>query len=168
MRLWYFFVLRNLIFQMRMCIHLMGLDVWFLVGPFVYFRSLCVRTVKALARLRGCAGSPEPSLVAFVISTIISWASSFHVVKSWPKSLLYELFYSEFLWQKFLEIMDYLFLFYFSYTLAGNLEELIKHGLRSLRDTLPSEVNLTSKVCTCSNWRNFMFDIRKWTLVLFD
>ena len=29
---------------------------------------------------------------------------------------------------------------------AGNLEELIKHGLRSLRDTLPSEVNLTSKV----------------------
>ena len=31
----------------------------------------------ALARLRGCAGSPEPSLVAFVISTIISWAGSF-------------------------------------------------------------------------------------------
>ena len=30
----------------------------------------CVRTVKAFARLRGCAGSPEPSLVAYVISTI--------------------------------------------------------------------------------------------------
>ena len=29
----------------------------------------CVRTAKALARLRGCAGSPEPSLVAYVIST---------------------------------------------------------------------------------------------------
>lgn len=30
----------------------------------------------------------------------------------------------------------------------SNLEELIKHGLRSLRDTLPSEVNLTSKNCS--------------------
>ena len=28
---------------------------------------------KALARLRTCAGSPEPLLVAYVISTIISW-----------------------------------------------------------------------------------------------
>ena len=37
----------------------------------------CVRTAKALARLRGCVGSPEPSLVAHVISTIISWAGSF-------------------------------------------------------------------------------------------
>ena len=31
---------------------------------------------EALARLRGCAGLPEPSLVAYVISTIISWAGS--------------------------------------------------------------------------------------------
>ena len=37
----------------------------------------CVRTAKALVRLRGCAGSPEPSLVAYVISTIISCAGSF-------------------------------------------------------------------------------------------
>ena len=37
---------------------------------------LCVRTAKALARLRRCAGSPEPSLVAYLISTIISWAGS--------------------------------------------------------------------------------------------
>ena len=49
----------------------------FFVGPFVYFHALCVRTAKALARLRECAGSPEPSLVAYVISTIISWAGSF-------------------------------------------------------------------------------------------
>ena len=53
-----------------------GLDTWFLVGPFVYFHTLCVRTAKALARLRGHAGSPERSLVAYVISTIISWAGS--------------------------------------------------------------------------------------------
>ena len=40
-----------------------------LVRPFIYFSILCVQTVKALARLHGCAGSPEPSLVAYVIST---------------------------------------------------------------------------------------------------
>ena len=37
---------------------------------------MCLGTAKALARLRGYAGSPEPSLVAYVISTIISWAGS--------------------------------------------------------------------------------------------
>ena len=35
-----------------------------------------MRTEKALARLRGCAGAPEPSLVAYVISTIISRADA--------------------------------------------------------------------------------------------
>ena len=58
--------------------HPMGLDVWILVGPIVYFLALCVWTAKALVRLHGCAGSPEPSLVAYVISTIISWAGSYH------------------------------------------------------------------------------------------
>ena len=70
------FVLCKLILQTRMRSHPVGLDVWFLVGPFVYFYTFCVRTAKALSRLRGCAGSPEPSLVAYVISTIISWAGS--------------------------------------------------------------------------------------------
>ena len=45
-------VLRKLILQTCMCSHSIGLFVWFLVGPFVYFHTLCVRTVKALARLR--------------------------------------------------------------------------------------------------------------------
>ena len=31
----------------------------------------------ALARLSGCAGSPEPLLFAYMISTIFSWAGSF-------------------------------------------------------------------------------------------
>ena len=70
------FGLRKLILQMGMHNHPVGLVVWFLVWPFVYFHILCVRTVKALVRLRGCASSPEPSLVAYVISTIISWAGS--------------------------------------------------------------------------------------------
>ena len=43
----------------------MGLDVQFLVRLFVYFHTLCVRTGKALARLRRCACSPEPTLVAY-------------------------------------------------------------------------------------------------------
>ncbi len=30
--------------------------------------------------------------------------------------------------------------------MTGELDELIKHGLRALRDTLPSEVELTTKV----------------------
>ena len=69
------FVLRKFILQMRVRSHTVGLDVWFLVGPFVYFHTSCVRTVKGLVRLHGYAGSPEPSLVAY-ISTIISWAGS--------------------------------------------------------------------------------------------
>ena len=70
------FVLHKLILQLRS--HPVGLDVWFLVGPFIYFHTSCMQTVKALARLRTCAGSTEPSLVAYVISTctIISWARS--------------------------------------------------------------------------------------------
>ena len=70
------FVLRKLILQTRMRSHSAGLDVWFLVEPFVYFHTPCVRTAKALARLCECAGWLEPSLVAYVISTIISWAGS--------------------------------------------------------------------------------------------
>ena len=71
------FVLRKLILQTRMRSHPVGQDVWFLVGPFLYFHTSCVRTAKALVRLHRCTGLPEPSLVAYVISTIISWAGSF-------------------------------------------------------------------------------------------
>ena len=73
------FVLSKLILQTHMRSHPVGLDNWFLVGSFVYFHTLCMRIAKALARPRGCAGSPEPSLAAYVISTIISWAGLFYV-----------------------------------------------------------------------------------------
>ena len=68
------FVLRKPILQM----HMRSRPVWGwgLVGPFVYFHTTCVRTAKTVAILRGCAGSPEQSLVAYVVSTIISWAGS--------------------------------------------------------------------------------------------
>ena len=45
------FVLRKRFIQRLMRSHPMGLGVWFLVGRFVYFHTLCLRTVKALARL---------------------------------------------------------------------------------------------------------------------
>ena len=70
------FVLRKLILQTHMRSHPVGLYVWCMVGPFVCFHTSCVRTAKALARLCECAGSPEASLVAYVISTITSWAGS--------------------------------------------------------------------------------------------
>ena len=45
------FVLRKLILQTCMRRH--PVDIWFSVGPYVYFQISCVRTAKALARLRG-------------------------------------------------------------------------------------------------------------------
>ena len=71
------FVLGKLILQMCMLSHSVELDGGFLVGLFVYFHTSCMRIVKPLARLRGCAGRPEPSLVTYVINTIISWAGSY-------------------------------------------------------------------------------------------
>ena len=82
------FVLCKLILQTRMCSHPGGLDAWFLVRHFVYFHTSCVRTAKAPAKLRGCAGSPEPSPVAYVISTIISWAGSINSNHIQGKKLL--------------------------------------------------------------------------------
>ena len=64
--------LRKFNLQTRMRSNPLGLYIWFLVRPFVYFHTLYVRTAKALTRLRGCAVSPEPSLFAYAISTIIS------------------------------------------------------------------------------------------------
>ena len=68
MRLWHFSSSVNSFLQTHMCRHPVGLDVWYFVGHIVYFHTLCVRTAKALARLH----SPEPSLVAYMISTIIT------------------------------------------------------------------------------------------------
>ena len=83
------FILRKLTLQTRMRSHPVGLNVWFLVGLFVYFHTSCVRTAKALAWLCGQAGSPEPPLVAYVVSPIISWAGSidtFQMTPFWRQS----------------------------------------------------------------------------------
>ena len=67
--------LRKLNLPTRMRSNPLGLHVWYLVRTFVSFHTLCVWTMKALAR-GGCTVSPEPSLFACAISTIISWAGS--------------------------------------------------------------------------------------------
>ena len=87
------FVLLKLILQTCTHSHPVGLDVGFLVGPFIYFHTLCVRTTKALARLRRCAVSLEPSLFTYAVSTIISWAGSFYFCKFYlPAFVIVNLF----------------------------------------------------------------------------
>ena len=84
-RLWQFLSSLNSLFKLA-CTHIRwGLDVWFLVGPFVYFHTSYVHTAKTMVRLCRCAGSPEPSLVAYVISTLIAWAGS-NGKQCWPWS----------------------------------------------------------------------------------
>ena len=77
-----FFVLRKIILPTHMRNHPVGLDVWFCSSTSVL--HVCKQrrlwrdcAEKALARLRECAGSPEPSLIAYVISITISWAGSY-------------------------------------------------------------------------------------------
>ena len=72
--------LRKLNLQTRMHSDPLRLHVWYLVRHFVYFNTLCVRTAKALSRLRGCAVLIEPSLFAYAISTIFSRAGFSDVI----------------------------------------------------------------------------------------
>ena len=65
------------ILQMRMHSLWKGSDVRLFAWSFLHIPMLYEWTAKALARLRKCAGSPEPSLVTYVISTFFIWAGSF-------------------------------------------------------------------------------------------
>ena len=70
MRFWYFSSSVNSFFK-RACAAIQMLDFW------SHQLSTSILHVYEQRRLwRDCAGSPEPSLVAYVISAIISWASS--------------------------------------------------------------------------------------------
>ena len=81
MRLWQFLSSVNSIFKCGTSCLTFGL--------MTSSTSICVRTAKAPARLHGCTGSPTPSLVAYVISTIISWAGSYcqREASVWPSGL---------------------------------------------------------------------------------
>ena len=62
--------------QMRLHSLWKGSKVRLFAWSFLYIPILREPTVKALARLRGCAGLPEPLLVAYVISTFFTRAGS--------------------------------------------------------------------------------------------
>ena len=77
MRLWYFSFSVNSFFKAHA--QPSSWDRCLMFGwTFVCFHFPCVRTAKVLVRLCGCAGSPEPSVVAYVKSAIISWAGSIY------------------------------------------------------------------------------------------
>ena len=70
-------VIRFVVLQMRMRSSLLGWETCVFAWSFLKVLITCLRTAKALARLRLCAVSPEPLLVAFVMSTLFSYACSF-------------------------------------------------------------------------------------------
>ena len=61
---------------MRMHSHILRLPICIFAWNFLEVSLTCLRTVKSLARLCLCAGSLEPLLVAYVISTLFSRAGS--------------------------------------------------------------------------------------------
>ena len=84
--------------QTRMCSHPLGLLVWFSVRSFVYFYSLCVRTAKALARMRSLAWAFAVHLCDKyhnLMSWLISYMCTFenvlvsYMLYSWVKALVF-------------------------------------------------------------------------------
>ena len=68
-------------FQLRMPSHSEGIWIWLSVWRFLLTHCLYERAAKVLARLRGCAGSPEPLLLAYAISTKFAWRGPFEVIE---------------------------------------------------------------------------------------
>ena len=57
-----------------------GARIWLSVWRFLLTQCLYERAAEVLARLRGCAGSPEPSLLAYAISTKFAWRGLIYAV----------------------------------------------------------------------------------------
>ena len=58
--------------------HSEGPGIWLSVWRFLLTHCFYERAVKVLARLRGCAGSPEPLLLAYAISTKFAWRGPYN------------------------------------------------------------------------------------------
>ena len=56
--------------------------IWLSAWRFLLTHCLDERAAEVLARLRGCAGSPEPSLLAWAISTKFAWRGPFSISQS--------------------------------------------------------------------------------------
>ena len=80
--------LRKLNLQTRMRSNPLGLHVWFLVRPFVYFHTVCVRTAKALARLRGCLCDKYYNLMCWLINHFLVLSLSEDILS--PLMLCYD------------------------------------------------------------------------------
>ena len=61
--------------------HSEGPGIWLSVCRFLLTHCLYERAAEVLARLRGCAGSPEPSLLAQTISTKFAWRGPYNLNK---------------------------------------------------------------------------------------
>ena len=75
------FVLCKFILLIRMPSHPVGLDVWFLVWPFVYFYSSCVWTVKVLADAWPFAGrlcDKYHNLMSWLIYTLPAFSCNWN------------------------------------------------------------------------------------------
>ena len=70
-------------FQLRMSSHSDGPRIWLSVWKFLLIHCLYERAAKVLARLRGWAGSPEPSLLAQAISTKFAWRGPYQKCCQW-------------------------------------------------------------------------------------
>ena len=69
--------MRKMLPLTSMSTNLEGLEVEFLARAFLYFHTLCIRAAKALASLRICTDSSEPSLLTDAISTEIICTGSY-------------------------------------------------------------------------------------------
>ena len=59
--------------------HSEGPGIWLSVWRFLLTHCLYERAAEVLARLRKCAGSPEPSLLALAISIKFAWRGPFNL-----------------------------------------------------------------------------------------
>ena len=59
--------------------HSEGPGIWLSVWRFLLTHCLYERAAEVLARLRGCAGSPELSLLAQAISTKFAWRGPYNL-----------------------------------------------------------------------------------------
>ena len=91
-------IFRVVVLQMHMRSPLLGYTYAAFAWSFLRVSATCLRRAKPLARLRLCAGSPEPLQVAHVMSTLFSYAGSIRE-KQKARSLNEEIDLSYWYWQ---------------------------------------------------------------------
>ena len=75
--------------------------IWLSVWRFLLTHCLYERAAEVKARLRGCAGSPEPSLLAYAISTRFAWRGPINVALCLNQNLLMSVYKPSNFWEFF-------------------------------------------------------------------